>query len=117
MSSFPSGPPGVPPGAVIFGPRANCTLEICPVQYSVYGYRPSLAAKTSFMALFAVAAVIHTYLGFKWRTWFFTACMLVGCLSAILGYGGRVMMHHNPFSFSAFLLQISVCNRLALLPA
>jgi RTA1 like protein len=85
-------------------------LEICPVKYSVYGYRPSLAANSSFIVLFAIAAVIHTYLGFRWRAWFFMACMLLGCVSAVLGYAGRVMMYYNPFNFTAFMLQISMCN-------
>jgi hypothetical protein len=55
-------PPGIlppPPNVVVFGPGANCTLAICPVEISVYGYRPSLAANISFIALYAVAAVIH----------------------------------------------------------
>lgn len=35
------------------------------------------------------------------------SCMLVSAASAILGYAGRIMMYHNPFNFSAFMLQIS----------
>ncbi|EEP79463.1 conserved hypothetical protein [Uncinocarpus reesii 1704] len=101
-----SGPPRVAPYAIVFGPHANCTLEICSPQYSVYGYRPSLAANTSFIALFGLAGFIHLYLGFRWRTWWFAGCMLVGCVSAILGYVGRVMMYYNPFDFVAFMLQI-----------
>lgn len=92
---------------VVFGPRANCTLDICPVQYSVYGYRPSLAANVSFIALNALAALIHMYLGFRWKQWWFMGCMLVGAVNAIIGYVGRVMMYYNPFNFSAFMLQIS----------
>ena len=103
-------PPGVlppPPNAVVFGPGANCTLAICPVEISVYGYRPSLAANISFIALYAVAAVIHLYLGIRWKQWWFTGCMLVGAANAIIGYVGRVMLYYNPFNFAAFMLQIS----------
>jgi hypothetical protein len=100
----------MPPGAVIFGPNANCTLDICPVQYSVYGYRPGLAVNASFIALFGLAGAIHIFLGIRWRTWFFMASNVVGCLSAILGYIGRVMLYYNPFNFPAFMLQISTCN-------
>ncbi|ODM21991.1 hypothetical protein SI65_02835 [Aspergillus cristatus] len=32
--------------------------------------------------------------------------MSVGCVSALLGYVGRVMMYYNPFNFDAFMLQI-----------
>ena len=106
-SSPPLGVPSLPPNVVVFGPRANCTLEICPVQSSVYGYRPSLAANLSFIALYTVASLIHVYLGIRWKQWWFMACMLVGAANAVIGYAGRVMMYYNPFNFAAFMLQIS----------
>ncbi|KAF5602888.1 parasitic phase-specific PSP-1 [Fusarium subglutinans] len=53
---------------VIFGPKANCTLELCPIEMSVYGYRPSLPANIAFTALFTLATFAHAYLGFKWKT-------------------------------------------------
>ncbi|RGP73146.1 hypothetical protein FLONG3_6462 [Fusarium longipes] len=53
---------------VMFGPKANCTLDLCPIEMSVYGYRPSLAANISFAALFTIATVVHTYLGLRWKT-------------------------------------------------
>ena len=106
-AALPTGAPRPPPGTVVFGPSANCTLEICPVQISVYGYRPSLAANISFIVLYALAALIHAYLGIRWKQWWFMGCMLVGAVNAIIGYVGRVMMYHNAFSFAAFILQIS----------
>ncbi|AEO68063.1 uncharacterized protein THITE_2117392 [Thermothielavioides terrestris NRRL 8126] len=99
--------PKPPPYVVVFGPHANCTLDICPVELSVYGYRPSLAANTTFIALYGLSAVIHTYLGIRWKQWWFMGCMLLAAASAIIGYIGRVMMYYNPFNFSAFMLQIS----------
>ena len=107
-SSDPSGFPSRSPYMVYFGPQANCTLDLCPVEYSVYGYRPSLAANISFIALNALAAVVHVYLGFRWKQWWFMGCMLVGVVNAIIGYVGRVMMYYNPFSFASFMLQISM---------
>lgn len=97
----------LPPGVVVFGPRANCTLDICPVEISVYGYRPSLAVNVVFIALYAMAMAAHVYLGIRWRSYFFMASMLLGCINALVGYAGRVMMYYNPFSFPAFMIQIS----------
>ncbi len=97
-----------PPYAVVFGPHANCTLDICPVSASVYGYRPSLAASWTFIALNALAALIHGYLGFRWKQWWFMSCMIVGTTNAVVGYIGRVLMYWNPFSFAAFMIQISL---------
>lgn len=105
----PDMPPGAlrtDPYAVVFGPKANCTLELCPVELSVYGYRPSLAANITLIALYAVAAAIHTYLGIRWRQWWFMGCMIVGAVNAIIGYIGRVLLYYNPFNFAAFMIQI-----------
>lgn len=99
--------PGIPPGINVFGPDGNCTLAICPVEYSIYGYRPSLAASVALIVFYAIAALIHLYLGLRWKRWAFTSCMLVGSVVAILGYVGRIIMWHNPFNFSGFMLQIS----------
>lgn len=99
--------PGVQPYAIIFGPRANCTLDICNVRYSVYGYVPSLGANASFLALFTFAGAVHAYLGWRWKTRLFTVFMILGCVNAIIGYIGRLLMYENPFYFPGFMLQIS----------
>jgi len=91
---------------VSYGPDANCTLEVCPITASVYEYRLSLAANAVFIALFSVALILHIVQGVRWRTWFFMGAMICGCLSEIIGYGGRIMLYENPFSFTGFLMQI-----------
>ncbi|CAI4218339.1 unnamed protein product [Parascedosporium putredinis] len=85
---------------------ANCTLDLCPIEYSVYRYRPSLAANIAFAAIYAIALAIHAYLGFRWRQVWFASCMVIGCLVEIIGYVGRILMHGNPFMFAGFMTQI-----------
>ena len=34
--------------------------------------------------------------------------MFFGCVAEMLGYGGRIMLYKDPFSFTGFLLQISM---------
>ncbi|KAI1100335.1 parasitic phase-specific protein PSP-1 [Jackrogersella minutella] len=96
----------LPPGVITFGPKATCTLETCPIEWSVYGYRPSLVANIIFIVLFALGGVIHAILGFKWKTWWFMCCMIVCSINAGIGYGGRVWLWYDPFSFEAFLMQM-----------
>lgn len=91
---------------VTFGPKANCTLDLCPIEWSVYQYQPSLAANTTFIGLFAAAMMVHIYLGIRWKQWFFMVCMILGCVVEIVGYAGRIMLHENPWSFAGFLIQI-----------
>ena len=92
---------------VTYGPNVNCTLALCPVTLSVYEYRPSIAANAVLLALFGLALVLHTVLGFRWRTHVFSISMVCGCLSEIIGYAGRIMLWRNPFSFTGSLIQIS----------
>jgi uncharacterized membrane protein len=92
---------------VPFGPHANCTLDVCPVQYSVYGYRPSLGINGTFLALYLVAGIIHAVLGIMWRQWWFMSCMIAGTINAVIGYTGRILMYDNPFDYTAFIMQIS----------
>ena len=44
--------------------------------------------------------------GILWREWAFMVCMILGCFDEMIGYGGRIMLYHNPFSFMGFLMQI-----------
>jgi hypothetical protein len=91
-----------------FGPGANCTLALCPIEWTVYQYRPSLPANIVFLVLYAVALAIHLYLGIRWRSWGFMAFMAVGCLYAMIGYAGRIVLWTDPWSFPAFMIQM-VC--------
>lgn len=93
-------------GHVAYGKDANCTLEVCPINASIYGYRPSLAANSAFIALFGICFVLHSVQSIYWRSWGFLAAMGLGCIDEMIGYGGRIMLYENPFSFTGFLIQI-----------
>ncbi|KAJ0351211.1 hypothetical protein COL154_012985 [Colletotrichum chrysophilum] len=97
----------LPNGLRTFGPKANCTLELCPLEASLLKYQPSIPANSTFIALFALAMVVHSVIGFRAKTWGFTASVIGGCLVEIVGYVGRLILHDNPFSFGGFLIQIS----------
>jgi hypothetical protein len=98
----------VPDNLIAYGPNTNCTLALCKVSSSVLGYRPSLLASGAFIALFAITMIFHIAQGLYWRTWWFIACMVLGCIDEILGYSGRVMLYYNPFSFTGFLIEQSM---------
>ena len=93
-----------------YGPDSNCTLtpgpDYCLPAYSVYQYRPSIGANAAFLALFFLAMSIHIVMGYIYRTWTFAQVMFWGCVSEMIGYGGRIMLYENPFSFTGFLMQI-----------
>jgi hypothetical protein len=81
--------------------------QLCPIEMSVYGYRPNLAVNIMFVALFSLATFVHTYLGLRWKTPGFTWCLILSCTLEIGGYVCRIMLWRNPWSFGAFITQIS----------
>jgi len=101
-----------PDNLITYGPDATCTLALCPVTSSIYQYLPSLSANSVFIALFALALALHAILSIRTREWTFLACVTLGCLSEIIGYSGRLMLHADPFSFAGFLIQI-ICITIA----
>ena len=64
-----------------------CTLQTCSIEDSFYNYRPSLAANSAFLALFAFslscfvrqAALSRRFVGFS-------IALISGCIIEVLGY-------------------------------
>jgi hypothetical protein len=99
------------PVLIAFGSDANCTLSTCPVEESILSYRPWLAANVIFAAFFGTIALIHVYLGWRWKSWGFMIGMILGCASEVIGYIGRIMLWQNPFSFPGFMIDIGKLER------
>ncbi|RHZ67298.1 hypothetical protein CDV55_107863 [Aspergillus turcosus] len=87
---------------------APCTLETCPLDWALVRYLPSLPGNALYLALFLIMLLVQIYHGIRSRTWSYLACMIGGLLLEVVGYGGRLMLHSNPFNFSGFL-QYLIC--------
>jgi hypothetical protein len=74
------------------GKGLNCleVNELCTVKNSIYGYKPSIAWNSLFLALFAASSLIHLGQGIKYKTWSFLIAMVVGGLAEAVG------KHHSP---------------------
>jgi hypothetical protein len=79
----------------------------CPVSDTIYGYFPSLGLNAFFVAIFAAFAIFHIIVGVLKKTWFLAYVLSVGCIAEAIGYGGRIMLHDNPYGNTAFSMQIS----------
>ena len=93
------------------GKDANCTLSVCPVEYSVYGYRPSIEASTILIGLFSLCMVVQVYLGRRYHAWGYTSAICLGCVDEILGYVGRILLYQNPWNNAGFIMQIGKLQR------
>ncbi|CAI4214404.1 unnamed protein product [Parascedosporium putredinis] len=102
----------LPNGLITFGPLANCTLELCPIEASLLRYQPNKPSTIVFIAVFGLSLLVHAYQGVRTKAWGFMASMLSGCILEIVGYIGRLIIHSNPFDFQGFLMQI-ICITIA----
>ncbi|TKA73596.1 hypothetical protein B0A55_05717 [Friedmanniomyces simplex] len=78
----------------------------CPIADTTYGYRPNLAGNIILLVIFAVCTLAQIYLGLRHRLRAFTVATAVGCGGEAIGYGGRLMMHANPWDANGFKVQI-----------
>ncbi|GAB7361056.1 hypothetical protein MBLNU230_g1096t1 [Neophaeotheca triangularis] len=90
----------------------TCSLPEDPIEYSIFQYRPSLGGNAALIALFGISFAIHTYQALRSRLWTFGTLMMLGCACEMIGYGGRILMWQDPWSFEAFIMQI-VCITIA----
>ncbi|KAG9233506.1 RTA1 like protein-domain-containing protein [Amylocarpus encephaloides] len=92
----------------------NCTMvgPECPSDVSDLGYPPNMAASIFFVVVFAISLVGQASLGFKYKSWSFSAAMVLGSCSEVAGYIGRILMHANPYNLNTFLVQI-ICLTIA----
>ncbi|KAJ5247785.1 RTA1 domain protein [Penicillium chermesinum] len=85
---------------------ANCTLSTCPIDSAFVDYQPSIPANALFIGVFSLLLLLQLGLGLWYRTWSFVIAMSCGLILEVLGYIGRLILHHNPFNFSGFLMYL-----------
>jgi uncharacterized membrane protein len=93
-----------------FYPSYNSCDEvssICPVEATLYGYKPTLVATALFAAIFAINLAITLGLMIRSRLWSFQAWLSVGLIFEVIGYAGRLMMHQDPWKY----VKASGCDR------
>jgi len=85
---------------------ATSVTAECGVEWTVYGYYPSLPANAFFCALFAICCLVQVVQGIRYKTWTFLLALGLGCVAESVGYIGRVLLHSNPYSNTGFEMQI-----------
>jgi len=90
----------------IYNSDTLCTLSTCDLTLAHFDYLPSLPGNALFAALFAVCLFAQVLFGVKYRTWGFMAAAVLGMITEIIGYIGRIAMHSNPFSKTNFLMYL-----------
>ena len=88
--------------------RGLCT-EItpqCPLELTTYGYYPNLTVNSFFAGLFGLLCLLQIVFGAWRRTWTYMVVVVIALFGEAVGYGGRIIMHSNPWSGAGFKTQI-----------
>ncbi|XDG07452.1 hypothetical protein ABKA04_007067 [Annulohypoxylon sp. FPYF3050] len=85
----------------------DCNATVCPYDKSFYQYRIDIVPNAVFLGLFSLSLLffLGTY-AFTRRGAVFAIAMILGLLSEIIGYIGRIMSWNNQWSENGFLIQI-----------
>lgn len=70
----------------------------CPIEATIYGYRPNLGVNAFFVAAFAFFAIYHLGIGIRKKAYFFCGVMVMGSVGEAIGYYGRIMLYNNGVS-------------------
>jgi hypothetical protein len=80
--------------------------EECPIEHTVYSYRPSLWVNTLLASLFTIAFLSNIWLGIRYRIRAYSIVLTLGCLAQMIGYGARIGMYFLPFNAIPFQAQV-----------
>lgn len=86
--------------------QCNAISPECPLSETTYGYRPSLGASVSFVTIFSICCVLQLAFGLRYKTYPYMIAAVIGTFGEAVGYGGRILMHKNPWSTPGFEMQI-----------
>ena len=88
----------------------QCTVDTCPIENSQIGYRPSLAANGAFLGLFSISLILFLVgLFFSRRFLGFSVAMILGNLTEIMGYVGRIIAYYEPFGEVCTISSLPSC--------
>jgi RTA1 like protein len=80
---------------------------------SLYGYRPSIAANTIFLAVAGLCILGYAITCITTRRWItFTIVLSIGCILDIIGFAERIQGWNNPWDVASFINGI-ICLTIA----
>ncbi|EWC44263.1 hypothetical protein DRE_01089 [Drechslerella stenobrocha 248] len=88
---------------------SRCTIDICPIENSLFNYQASLGFNATLLALFSLSTIGFIVVGIWKKTWGFFIAMSLGGILEVIGYIARVAGAVSPFNGlagQAFLVQI-----------
>ncbi|USW48415.1 Putative RTA-like protein [Septoria linicola] len=81
--------------------------QLCPVQASIYGYRPALGPNVLFAALHTILFVVHLFLGFRMKGYALPTWLTMGIGLQMVGWYARVALYQDVWNFDAMAASLA----------
>lgn len=85
----------------------NSVSPLCPLEATIYAYRPNLGGAVIFVALFFLCLVGNFVLAFRMKNYGFSVWILIGIALEVLGYGARIVLWDNPWEYGAMVAHLT----------
>ena len=82
----------------------RCKVGVCPLDMAIITYQPNFAGNTIYGVCFIILLFLQLFFGIRKKTWTYMTAVCLGIFGEIVGYGGRLMLHNNPFDMNNFLV-------------
>jgi len=77
------------------------------LDFSPYGYTPTLYVCALYVALFGLTTLLHTVQAIRSRLWWLFPTIIAGGIAEIIGWSGRLWSAKDVFNLNPFLMQIT----------
>jgi hypothetical protein len=76
---------------------------ICPIELTIYGYRPQLGATITFAVIFSICFLAQFGLAFRLNNYGFPTWILIGIGLEVTGWYARMALNFDPWSWDAMV--------------
>jgi len=77
------------------------------LQFSPYGYTPTLYICIIYVCLFSIATLVHLGEALYWRLWWLIPSIVAGGTAELIGWAGRLWSSKDVNAINPFLMQIT----------
>lgn len=80
---------------------------LCPIEATIYGYRPTLGPNILFAIIHTIAFFVQGYLGYRMKGYAFSAWLMIGIGLEMVGWYARIALYTNVWNFDSMAASLA----------
>ena len=98
---------GLPEGFIPSYDTCSGVSQICPVEASIYGYRPALGPNALFAAIHTILFFVQLFLGYRMKGYAFPTWLIIGIGLQMVGWYSRIALYEDVWNFNAMAASLA----------